>query len=73
MVILGIPFSVKDFCEQHHQWAHLGPYLRNRPQQPWTLFTITDSYKNHGKLVKSIKNKIHKKIYKKNKTKKQIK
>lgn len=52
-----IPFVVKDFCEQHKQWGHLAPYLRDRPVQSWTLFTTTDKYNNYKKFIKSIKNK----------------
>lgn len=33
-----IPFVVADFCQASPQWAHLGPYLRDRPVEPWTEF-----------------------------------
>ncbi len=42
----GIPFIVKEYCDKNRQWKHLEPYLVDRPQQPWTYFTITDGYKN---------------------------
>jgi hypothetical protein len=63
----GIPFYAKDFCNEHRQWKHLEPYLLDRPQQPWTLFTITDSYKTHKKSIKTIKKKIKTGKTKKNK------
>jgi hypothetical protein len=36
----GIPFYAKEYCNQHRQWSQLEPYLRDRPEQPWTFFTI---------------------------------
>jgi hypothetical protein len=33
-----IPFVVADFCRASPQWAHLGPFLRDRPVEPWTDF-----------------------------------
>jgi hypothetical protein len=35
----GTPFVVKTFCQEHSQWGYLEPYLKDRPTQPWTLFT----------------------------------
>jgi len=34
----GTPFVSKAFCEEHKQWSHLLPYLKDRPTQPWTVF-----------------------------------
>jgi len=46
----GTPFLKNDFCDQNRQWAFLRPYLHNRPQMPWTIFSITNKYlKNMGK------------------------
>ena len=56
----GIPFIAEEFCKNHPQWSHLLPYLRDRPQQPWTLFSITNSYLKHKRLVKSVKKRIYK-------------
>ena len=47
----GIPFHAKEYCNDHRQWSQLEPYLRDRPTQPWTFFTITDNYKK--KLLKT--------------------
>jgi hypothetical protein len=52
----GIPFNKSSFCSEHREWAYLKDYLEDRPQQPWTTFTIT----NHSK-VKTMHNRILKK------------
>ena len=41
----GTPFNAAEFCDKRRQWAYLLPYLHDRPSQPWTLFTITNSFK----------------------------
>jgi len=46
----GIPFFKDKFCDEHKQWDYLRPYLHDRPQQPWTTFSITD--KNMKKNMK---------------------
>ena len=35
----GLPFDAKDFCRRNIQWAQQEPYLKDRPYQPWTIFT----------------------------------
>jgi len=40
----GTPFLKNEFCDQNRQWAYLRPYLHNRPQMPWTVFSITNKY-----------------------------
>ena len=50
----GTPFLKDKFCEEHREWAYLKDYLEDRPQQPWTTFSITK--KN---MVKSVKQKSH--------------
>jgi hypothetical protein len=45
----GTPFLKNDFCDQNRQWAFLRPYLHNRPQMPWTIFSITNKYLKRGK------------------------
>jgi hypothetical protein len=45
----GTPFLKNDFCDQNRQWAYLRPYLHNRPQMPWTMFSITNKYSKRGK------------------------
>ena len=37
----GIPFDKNKFCDEHREWDYLRPYLEDRPQQPWTTFTVT--------------------------------
>jgi hypothetical protein len=39
----GIPFDKAKFCDEHREWAFLEPYLEDRPQQPWTDFSITNT------------------------------
>jgi len=34
-----IPFVKDDFCKKHRQYAKFFPYLKDRPVQPWTVFT----------------------------------
>jgi hypothetical protein len=41
----GTPFKVADFLKKHRQYAKFGPYLRDRPSEPWTIFSIDNSYK----------------------------
>jgi hypothetical protein len=40
----GTPFDKNKFCDQHREWDYLRPYLEDRPQQPWTTFTVTNNY-----------------------------
>ena len=35
----GMPFVAKQFCERNIQWADQEPYLLDRPEEPWTVFT----------------------------------
>ena len=62
----GTPFDKNKFCDEHREWDYLRPYLEDRPQQPWTTFTITNSYinkmnktKRHIKKSKVKTNKSH--------------
>jgi hypothetical protein len=48
----GTPFLKNDFCDQNRQWAYLRPYLHNRPQMPWTIFSTTNKYSKRGKQTK---------------------
>lgn len=48
----GMPFDKEKFCNEHREWAYLKPYLEDRPNQPWTLFSSTD-WKKHKKSVKT--------------------
>jgi len=47
----GIPFYKDKFCDEHREWDYLRPYLNDRPQQPWTTFTVTNNH-NGKKTVK---------------------
>ena len=60
----GIPFDKNKFCDEHREWAYLREYLDDRPQQPWTTFTITNNFKKsntmgnrrlHNKKSKTLK------------------
>jgi hypothetical protein len=51
----GIPFLKDDFCNDHREWAYLRPYLHDRPQQQWTIFSITNNIKMNHKKVRSYK------------------
>ena len=42
----GIPFDKNKFCDEHREWAYLREYLEDRPQQPWTVFSITNDLSN---------------------------
>jgi hypothetical protein len=55
----GIPFDKNKFCDEHMEWNYLREYLRDRPQQPWTTFTITNNYSKNttsGKRTKGTYN-----------------
>jgi len=54
----GTPFLKDEFCNMNRQWEYLRPYLHDRPQQPWTVFTITN-ISNRTNISKRI-NKTHK-------------
>jgi hypothetical protein len=38
----GTAFDKTAFCDKHRQWKHIEDYLRDRPSQPWSVFTTTD-------------------------------
>ena len=38
----GTPFLKDEFCDQNRQWAYLRHFLHDRPQLPWTVFSITN-------------------------------
>jgi hypothetical protein len=52
----GTPFLKDQFCDRNRQWAYLRDYLHDRPQQPWTIFTVTNNYRS-GKSAKNRKRK----------------
>ena len=51
------PFLKNEFCDRNRQWAHLREYLHDRPQQPWTVFSITNDHKKSGTYKKRRKGK----------------
>ena len=61
----GIPFLKDEFCKKHRQYNKFCPYLKDRPIEPWTEFSIYNiknykkTYKKNIK-VKNIKNKTKK-------------
>jgi hypothetical protein len=60
----GIPFIKDDFCKKHRQYYKFCPYLKDRPTQPWTEFSIYNKLTNlnskNSKTYKRIKNKKNK-------------
>jgi hypothetical protein len=62
----GTPFDKTAYCKNNIQWNDQEPYLHDRPQQPWTEFSVL----NHKKKNKTRKNKTKKNKTKKNKTRK---
>ena len=40
----GMPFIKDKFCDENRVWDYLRPYLHDRPQQPWTTFSITKAH-----------------------------
>ena len=67
----GTPFNKTEFCKRNIIWSEQEPYLKDRPSQPWTEFTICDSVKDiPGKNSKSVnKNNVNKTRKKENKIK----
>ena len=39
----NIPFDKKKFCKEHKQYAKFCPYLKDRPNEPWTIFSSTNT------------------------------
>ena len=62
----GIPFLKDEFCKKHRQYNKFCPYLKDRPTEPWTEFSIYNiknykkTYKKNNIKVKNIKNKTKK-------------
>jgi hypothetical protein len=53
----GTPFDKNKFCDEHREWDYLRPYLDDRPEQPWTTFTVTNDYNISSGGKKTIKNR----------------
>ena len=39
----GKAFDKTAFCKEHIQWNDQEPYLRDRPSEPWTEFTVSNN------------------------------
>jgi hypothetical protein len=52
----GTPFKTSEYIKKHRQYAIFAPYIKDRPSEPWTEFTIDDSYSKGNKKIKG-KNK----------------
>ena len=39
----GTPFVAKEFFEKHRQYAKFAPYIKDRPGEQWSEFTISSS------------------------------
>jgi hypothetical protein len=61
----GMPFNKEAFCKKHIQFADQLPYLIDRPSQPWTAFTITNTKSNDTKINNTSNKKKRKKSLKK--------
>ena len=57
----NIPFNKDEFCKKHRQYEKLCPYLIDRPNYPWTEFTVTN-IKHKFRLTKRHKNRNNKTI-----------
>jgi hypothetical protein len=58
-----IPFNKDEFCKKHRQYYKFCPYLKDRPSELWTEFTVTN-FKNKFKLTKKGGRKQHNKTMK---------
>lgn len=47
----GTPFIAEEFFKKHRQYNNFKPYIKDRPSEPWTEFTIA-YLKNKFKLTK---------------------
>ena len=49
----GIPFEKAPFFQQHLQWQEQEPYIKDRPQELWTEFSLLKNNKNNKKFGKN--------------------
>jgi hypothetical protein len=40
----GTPFIAAEYFKKHRQYEKFAPYIKDRPSEPWTEFSIDDSY-----------------------------
>jgi hypothetical protein len=55
----GMPFIAKAFCERNIQWADQEPYLHDRLEEPWTVFTMHKTGKHSRRKHKRRAGKRH--------------
>ena len=48
----GIPFEKTPFFQKHLQWIQQEPFIKDRPYQPWTEFSLLN-IKNKNKYIKN--------------------
>lgn len=54
----GLPFDKTKFCLENIQYSNFCQYLKDRPSQPWTVFTSYEFDKNKKYTIKLEDNKI---------------
>jgi hypothetical protein len=64
----GTPFIASEFFKEHRQYEKFESYIKDRPNEPWTDFTISSSYKKNKSKFKLTK-KGRKSVNKTKKTK----
>jgi hypothetical protein len=57
----GIPFEKDVFFKKHRQWQKFEPYIKDRPTQSWTEFSINNDSSNKEKTKTKSKFKLTKK------------
>ena len=57
----GIAFEKDVFFKKHRQWQKFEPYIKDRPSQSWTEFTITNDNSNKEKTKTKSKFKLTRK------------
>ena len=45
----GTAFNVAEYIKKNRQWSVFGPYLRDRPSQPWTDFAVDNTFSRANK------------------------
>jgi Phospholipase B len=53
----GTPFLKDEFCNTNRQWGYLRPYLKDRPQQEWTVFSAFKKTKTKNNKTKKRRGK----------------
>jgi len=67
----GTPFEKAPFFQKHIQWRDQEPYVKDRPYQPWTLFSQDNINKTKNKTKMKIERIM--KLKKNKKTQKTLK